>query len=238
MTESSFWNAPANADVVRYGEYNLTIIHLGSPTDATDLPGHDPAAARRFAESFGTIDTILEDLGTVPAIDPVSAGTRADLELVRVGSWGNITAITDPGPVHCNGSYPVDEEAESLAERFPAAVIIATCTIDYNMTYGAWKIIHPNGTRLFAGGWHGEDDWDFEGSPTAVATAFGITEQELSEENIEMDDEVNVFDWAGLCDLAFKKVAPLDHTDRTTSVFRVQHTEDAIGNMEEIWLEN
>jgi hypothetical protein len=101
----------------------------------------------------------------------VSAGTRADLELVRVGCWGGVTKITDPGLVHCNGLYPVEEQAESLAERFPGAVIIASCAIDYNMTYGAWKIIHPDGTG------------------------------------------------------------------RTASVFRVKHTEDATGNMEEIWLE-
>ncbi|MFI0714412.1 DUF6333 family protein [Streptomyces inhibens] len=57
----------------------------GSSTDAADLPAHDPAVARRFAESFGTVDTILEELGTVPATADVAAGTRADLELVRVG---------------------------------------------------------------------------------------------------------------------------------------------------------
>ncbi|WP_327109785.1 DUF6333 family protein [Nocardia sp. NBC_01730] len=237
MTESSFWDAPSDADVVRNGEYGLTIVHPEFLADATDLPAHVPAEARRFAESFGTIDTVLEDLGTVPATDGVSAGTRADLELVQVGCWGNVTAITDPGLVHCNGIYPVEEEAESLAERFPGAVIIASCTIDYNMTYGAWKIIHPNGTRLFAAGWHGEDDWDYNGSPTEVAAAFGITAEELSEGDIDMNAAVDVFDWEGLCDLALGKVAPLDYTGRTVSVFRVKHTEDATGNMEEIWLE-
>ncbi|MGW1377427.1 DUF6333 family protein [Streptomyces sp. NPDC002446] len=237
MTESSLWDFPADADVVRYGAYTLTVVHPGAPTDAAGLPAHDPAAARRFAASFGTVDTVLDDLGTVPATDGVSAGTRADLELVRVGSWGEVTEITDPGLVHCNGVYPVWEEAESLAERFPKAVIIASCTIDYHMTYGAWKIVHPDGTRLFAAGWHGEDHWDFDGSPADVAAAFGITAEELREADVDMDADVNVFYWGGLCDLALRKVAPLDRTGRTVSVFRVRHTEDAIGNMEEIWLE-
>ncbi|MFH8568487.1 DUF6333 family protein [Streptomyces sp. NPDC017993] len=150
---------------------------------------------------------------------------------------GNVTEITDPGLVHCNGIYPVEEEAESLAERFPEAVIIASCTIDYHMTYGAWKIVHPDGTRLFAAGWHGEDDWDFAGSPTDVAAAFGITAEELSEGGIDMNDDVNVFAWGGFSALALRKVVPFTHTGRAVSVFRVRHTEDAIGSMEEIWLE-
>jgi hypothetical protein len=133
---------------------------------------------------------------------------------------GGVTKITDPGLVHCNGLYPVEVETESLAERFPGAVII-----------------HPGGTRLFAAGWHGEGDWDFEGSPTDVAAAFGITAQESSERGIDINAAVDVFYWEGLCRLALKKVAPLNMTGRTASVFRVKHTEDATGNMEEIWLE-
>lgn len=237
MTDFPFWDAPADADVVRHGEYGLTLVHPGAPTDAAALPAHDPAAARRFAQSFGTIDTVLEDLGTVPATDGVSAGTRADLERVRVGCWGNVTEITDPGLVHCNGSYPVEEEAEALAERFPGAVIIASCTIDYHMTYGAWTIVHPDGPRLFAAGWHGEDDWDLDGSPADVAAAFGLTAQELSDGGIDMTAAVNVFSWGALCTRALQKVAPLDHTGRSVSLLRVRHTEEAIGAMEEIWLE-
>ncbi|WP_310725297.1 DUF6333 family protein [Streptomyces sp. N2A] len=239
LPESSFWDVPPDTDVVRYGVYGLTVVRPGTRTDPAGLPAHDPAAARRFAASFGTIDTVLEDLGTVSATADTSAGTRADLELVRVGCWGGVTEITDPGLVHCNGIYPVEEEAESLAERFPDAVIIASCTIDYPMTYGAWKIIHPDGARLFAAGWHGEDvdHWDLAGSPADVAAAFGITAPELTDAGIDLHAAANVFSWGSLCRLALKKVAPLDHTGRTESLFRVRHTEDATGNMEEIWLE-
>ncbi|MFD8542968.1 DUF6333 family protein [Streptomyces sp. NPDC059649] len=239
LTASSLWDLPPDADVVRSGEYELTLVRPGAPTDAAALPAHDPAAARRFAESFGTIDAVLEDLGTVPATDGASAGTRADLELVRVGSWGGVTEITDPGLVHCDGRFPVEEEAESLAERFPDAVIIASCTIDHHMTYGAYKIIHPDGTRLFAAGWYGEslDFWDLDGSPADVVGAFGITAAELSDAWVDMDAAANTFHWEGLFRLALQKVAPLDHTGRIESVFRVRHTEHAIGAMEEVWLE-
>ncbi|GAB7029199.1 hypothetical protein JCM4914_06600 [Streptomyces platensis subsp. malvinus] len=239
LTESSFWDLPPDADVVRSGAYELTLVRPGVPTDASGLPVHDPVAARRFAESFGTIDTVLEDLGTVPATDDASAGTRADLERVRVGCWGGVTEITDPGLVQCNGSYPVEAEAESLAERFPDAVIIASCTVDYELTYGAYKIIHPDGVRLFAAGWYAtsEEYWDVEGSPADVAAAFGITASELSDAYVDLDAAAHVFSWEGLCRLALQKVAPLDHTGRVTSLFRVRHTEDATGRMEEMWLE-
>ncbi|UZJ32747.1 DUF6333 family protein [Streptomyces endophytica] len=239
LTASSFWDVPPDADVVRSGEYELTLVRSGAPTDASGLPAHDPVAARRFAASFGTIDTVLEDLGTVPATDDPSADTRADLELVRVGSWGGVTEITDPGLVQCNGSFPVEEEAESLAERFPDAVIIASCTVDYSLTYGAYKIIHPDGVRLFAAGWHGEgkDYWDLDGSPADVAAAFGITAAELSDAYVDLNAAAHVFSWRSLCNLALKKVAPLDHTGRISSLFRVRHTEEATGHMEEMWLE-
>ncbi|MEU7764442.1 DUF6333 family protein [Nocardia sp. NPDC049190] len=81
-------------------------------------PGARPGRRLRVAASFGTIDTILEDLGTVRAADGRSAATRADLELVRVGGWGRVTGITDAGIVGRNGSYPVVGESESLAERW------------------------------------------------------------------------------------------------------------------------
>ncbi|MGW2404780.1 DUF6333 family protein [Streptomyces sp. NPDC001739] len=239
LTASSFWDFPPDADVVRYGAYELTLVRPGAPTDATGLPAHDPAAARRFAESFGTIDAVLEDLGTVPATDDASAGTRADLELVRVGCWGGVTEITDPGLVQCNGSYPVEKEAESLAERFPDAVIIASCTVEDKLTYGAYKIIHPSGVRLFAAGQYAasQEYWDVEGSPVDVAAAFGITAAELSDAYVDLDAAAHEFSWESLCRLALKKVAPLDHTGRLTSLFRVRHTEDVTGHMEEMWLE-
>ncbi|MFE0381489.1 DUF6333 family protein [Streptomyces inhibens] len=98
---------PLAAGVLRYGEYSLTIFHPripGSSTDAADLPAHDPAVARRFAESFGTVGTILEELGTVPATADVTAGTRADLELVRVGCTSSPGMLSPNSP--SNASPP------------------------------------------------------------------------------------------------------------------------------------
>ncbi|WP_158812259.1 DUF6333 family protein [Streptomyces fulvoviolaceus] len=238
MTETSFWDFPADAGVLRYGEYSLTIVHPGSPTEAVDLPARDRVAARRFAESFGTIDTILEDLGTVPATDDVAAGTRADLELVRVGCWGGVVEIIDPALGHTADDFPVLELTEELHKNLPDAVIIAACTIDDSTTHGAWAIFHPSGTKLLASGRHDqEDDWYVEGEPQAVIDAFGITGEALAQEGIHLDEPDHTFPWDALTQLALERVAPLNHDGRAMSVFRVRHTEDATSIMQEAWLE-
>lgn len=263
MTETAApaaaWNTPADEEVDLVGEYRLTVVrhvrhvrHVNHPGTApaasapassgpAGLPAHDPVAARRFAESFGTIETVVDDLGTAAATEGLFADTRADLEVVRVGCWGDVIEISDPALVHCYGSHPVRAEAEALAERFPDAVVIASCVIDMNMPLGAWKIIHPDGTRLFAAdgiseeGEDGEGDWELDGSAAAVASAFGITAQECEDESIDLDNEGWGNNWDALCTLALSKVSP-PRDGRELSVFRVAHTEEAIGDMEEIWL--
>ncbi|NBE52372.1 DUF6333 family protein [Streptomyces boluensis] len=245
MTETaatSSWCTPADEadeEVAYYGEYCLTVVrHVGTgpaasgvPHDA-GLPAHDPVAARRFAESFGTIEKVVDDLGTVSATEGFVAETRADLELVRVGCWGDVIEITDPGLIPSGyGTFPVDEEADALAERFPDAVVIASCSIDYNMPYGAWKIIHPGGARLFVSDRAKEGEQDVEGSVADVVNAFGITAQDFADEDLD-----EYFHWDGLCDLALGKVSPLLREGRELSVFRVAHTEDALADMEEMLL--
>ncbi|MGW2346441.1 DUF6333 family protein [Streptomyces sp. NPDC001661] len=244
MTEaatSSHWDEPADTKVRWHGDRRLTVVRHARPrpaaVPAAGLPAHDPVAAREFAESFGTIERVLDDLGTVPAVERVFPETRSELEQVLVGCWGDVIEITDGGLVHCDGAHLVDEQAEALAERFPDAAVIASCVIDYSMPYGAWKFIHPDGTRVFAAGWDGEDDWDLEGSPADVAAAFGLTEREFAKAEIDLDAQAMSFDWSGLADLARESVSPLHHVERELSVFHVAHTEDAVGRMTEMWLD-
>lgn len=71
----------------------------------------------------------------------------------------------------------------------------------------------------------------------AVAEAFGIGEDELAEEGVDLDDDTEVFDWDGFAQLALGQVAPLNQEGRTVSVFRVRHTEDTTFDMGETWLE-
>jgi hypothetical protein len=237
VSDDSFWSVDPDQETARHGEFRLVVVHAPHPGGSALLPAHDPARAREFVASFGTIDAVLEELGPVSATEPVPLATRHDLDLVSVGCWGNVTEIVDPALAHCGDSFPVLEQSQALRERFPDAVIISWATLDYTMTYGAWTFLHPDGTSLFAAGWHGEEDWDLDGDVGAVVRSFGIPHEALADEGVDVEDDVNVFDWDGLARLALERVAPLDHTNRVMSAFRVRHTEDTTFDMEETWLE-
>lgn len=237
MSEESFWSVGEDQEVLRYGEFCLTVVDAPFPGGAGELPAHDVERAREFVGSFGTVDAVLEELGPVSATDAVDLETRGDLDVVRVGCWGQVTEIADPALAHCGDTFPVLEQAEALRKRFPEAVIVAAATLEYNAPYGAFVISHPDGTSVFAAGWQGEGDWDLDGDVRAVVRAFGITEEALAEEEIDLDDDPGSFDWDALAQLALEQVAPLDHENRVMSAFRVRHTEDTTFDMEETWLE-
>lgn len=237
MTDNSFWDSPPDQPVVRHGEFSLTLVHPPFPGPGADLPAHAPEKARDFAAAFGTIDAVAAELAAVPATDAVPLGTRADLDLVRVGCWGNVTEIKDPALApHSDGTFPTLEQAELLHQRFPDAAIIASATLDYSMTYGAWSIHHPGGTDLFAAGWHGEKDWDLDGDPHAVVAAFDA-HGFISEADVDLDAAPEDFDWAGFARACLKSVTSIDRRSRVMSVFRVRRSEEVTADMEENWLE-
>jgi len=238
MTDDSFWDSPPDQYLARHGEFRLTVVHAPYPGPEGRLAAHDALQAGQFAAAFGTVDAVLDDLGILPATDPVPFAVRADLDLVRVGCWGNVTEIRDPALANLSGTFPVDEQVDALAERFPDAVIIASAIVDHSTRWGAWKIVHPRGVNVFAAGWSGEPDWDFEGDPAAVIAAFGIEADRIAQEGIGIDDEPDAFDWSGLTRLALARVAPLDRRNLDASVFRVRHTEEATGDMEDTWIEH
>ncbi|MFF7261963.1 DUF6333 family protein [Streptomyces sp. NPDC008159] len=237
MSDESFWGVGPEQPVVRYGEFSLTVVDAPFPGAAGRLPEHDAERAREFAGSFGTVDAVLEDLGAVSATDAVDLATRADLDVVRVGCWGGVTEILDPALAHCGDTFPVLEQARALRERFPAAAVVAAATLEHHTPHGAWVIAHPDGTSVFAAGWQGQGDWDLDGDVRAVVAAFGIPEDALDEEGIDLDDDPGSLDWDALARLALEQVAPLDHEQRVMSAFRVRHTEDTTFDMEESWLE-
>ncbi|MDX3133861.1 DUF6333 family protein [Streptomyces europaeiscabiei] len=237
MTEDTFWNVEEDHEVVRYGEFSLTVVRAPFPGGAGVLAAHDPERAREFVGSFGTVDAVLEELAPVSATDAVDLATRADLDVVRVGCWGGVTEIVDAALGNVGDDFPVWEQAQALRKRYPDAVVIGAATVEHDATYGAWAVLHPDGAGVFAAGWHGEGDWDVEGDVRAVAEAFGIDEDELADEGVDLDDDTEVFDWDGFAQLALGQVAPLNQEGRTVSVFRVRHTEDTTFDMGETWLE-
>ncbi|MEU5087578.1 DUF6333 family protein [Streptomyces sp. NPDC021356] len=238
MTDNSFWDSSPDEAVARHGEFRLTVAHPPLPGPEGRLAAHDAARAREFAAAFGTVDAVLEDLGTVPATDAIPLWTRTDLDLVRVGCWGGVTEIRDAALANTSGTFPVDEQADALARLFPGAVVVASAVVDHNSPYGAWKFVHPSGVNVFAAGWGGQGDWTVLGDPAAVVAAFGIDPARLAEKGIDTGAEPGALDWSGLARLALARVAPLDRRGLSASVLRVRHTEEATGDMEETWIES
>ncbi|MFE7761225.1 DUF6333 family protein [Streptomyces sp. NPDC057438] len=148
MTEDTFWNVPEDHEVVRYGEFFLTVIRAPLPGGSAVLPAHDPARAREFVYSFGTVDAVREELAPVSATDAVGLATRADLDIVRVGCWGAVTEVVDPALGNTGDDVPLWECAAALRERYPDAAVIGAATVEHHVTYGAWAIAHPDGPAV------------------------------------------------------------------------------------------
>lgn len=124
MTDNDFWECPPEQGVAQHGEFRLTLIERPFRTGGGVLPAHDPARAREFATAFGTIDTVAEEADRIEATERPPFATRADLDLVSVGCWGTVTEINDPALVFTGGTFPLAEQADEMAERFPGAVVI------------------------------------------------------------------------------------------------------------------
>ncbi|MFJ4833643.1 DUF6333 family protein [Streptomyces sp. NPDC088747] len=236
MTDYGFWDCPPEQAIARHGEFRLTLVERPFPAGDGALPAHDPARAREFAAAFGTVDAVMEEVGRIEATERPPFATRADLDLVAVGCWGTVTEINDPALVFTGGTFPLVEQADQLAGRFPEAVVIGSATIDHGTTYGIHVIHHPDGTRLFAAGWSGEGDWDLEGTPREVVEAFGIGPGDLALKGVQLDAGPGSFYWEGLTRLALRSVGPLLRTGRELSVFRVRHTEVTTGDLADTWI--
>lgn len=241
----SYWgeDLPPDAETQVYGEeYSLTVVGPGAlaalknAKDPDGLPPHDPVAARQFAESFGTVEAVLETLP--PGTDYSSPETRADLDIIQVGHWGDVISISDPALADSWGSQPLWTQAEALRARFPDALIVGAATVDCRggMDYMEYAIHVPGGPSLKAEGWHGEDPWTVDGDPREIVRALGITDEALEEFELDLDEEENIFDWDGLCDLALAPVKPCSYAGHDSSLFRVRHTESATFDLRETWL--
>ncbi|MFF6772319.1 DUF6333 family protein [Streptomyces sp. NPDC012637] len=231
-----YWDYPADQDIARYGEFRLTLVQPPFPAAAEALPAHDALRAREFAGTLLAVEDVLAEVERIDAVDRPDFATRADLDLVSVGCWGTVTEVNDPAIACTEGDYVLLEQADALAARFPGAVIVGSATVDHPTTYGTHVIHHPSGVRLFGAGWSGEGDWLQDGSPHAVAEAFGIGADALAREGVDLDAGPGSLFWQGLARLALLGVTPMHREGRVLSVFRVRHTEKATGDLEDTWL--
>ncbi|MEU9862987.1 DUF6333 family protein [Streptomyces sp. NPDC047971] len=240
MTENSFWTCPPQAEVRGSGDYTVTIVLPPFPDRSQEWPPNDPERAREFASSFGTVDEVLEYHGERNISDGFALQTRADLEWIRVGVWGNVIGISDPSLADDGNSWPVLEQVGQLAERFPGAKIVGGASVHRGETHeeAAWVV--PGFALVHSEGWPCEDDasmWTLDGDPRAVLDACGVTSGTAKEADVDYDpsDPTSTY-WGGLGELILGPHRPWRRRRVRTSVFRVRHTRAATDLMEENWI--
>ncbi|MFH8683136.1 DUF6333 family protein [Streptomyces lydicus] len=236
MTDINFWTRPSDRMVRGCGgRYNITVLQPPFAVRAEDLPANDPVAARAFAEAFPTVDAVLEELDPVSAYATPYLATRADLDVIQVGCWGNVLAISDPAMVDDGNDTPLLYEVTRLRERFPDARIVGRVEVDCGESHTEDIIQLPGGPMFHASGWPTMDPWALTGDPRAVAAALGIGADVLEEHEIDFDADPGDVEWADFATLALGEADPWPMAGLKTSVFRVRHTESSTRKMEELF---
>lgn len=242
MIDNGYWTCPPDRDVNGWGDYTITVLQPPFPastgrstsTTIAELAPHDPVRARGFAETFGTVEAVLEEL---PLTDTVAAfpSTRADLDIIRVGCWGNVIGISDPALADNGNACPLLAETEALHKHFPDARIVGSVHTDMGENHSEDTIHLPGGPTLHYSGWD-SDLCDLTGDPHAILRALGVTAESLAGQDAELDEEdPSGTDWRSFGNLALGPWDPWNFRTVRISAFRVRHTEDYTALMEEIW---
>ncbi|MFG2892497.1 DUF6333 family protein [Streptomyces sp. NPDC048248] len=239
MTEANFWTCPPDREVGGYGDdYTLALVLPPFPAGTVNFSPHDPEEARQFAENFDTVDEILEELPPVSAADHQAPETRADLDIIKVGCWGNVISITDPALADNIGDLPLLGASTTLRKRYPDARIVGSANVDLGEDHTEDIVQLPGDLMLHTEGWPGVDPLEVTGDPHAVMRALGISLETLAEEEIDLDEESDEIDWRALGRLALGPSDPWGRSDLRMSVFRVRHTSGSTFRMEESWFWN
>jgi hypothetical protein len=230
-------------ELTGFGESTITLVFPpfqpfspSTPASPAGFAPHDPVRARAFAADFPTIEAIVEELEPSDA-GPVSPHTRGDLDLVRVGCWGNVIAISDFALVDDGNMSPVLDVTTVLAERYPEARIVGDASIDRGENHAETCIHLPGGLKLDYEGWPAGNRSYFKGDPHAMAQAVGVTREDLAKRYIDLDDPESV-PWGHFGAVLLEPFHPWGYDSLAMSEFRVRHTEQATDHMEEIWLQS
>ncbi|MFH8569344.1 DUF6333 family protein [Streptomyces sp. NPDC017993] len=236
MTDTTFWTCPPDREVRGHGDdYTLTLLLPPFPAGTVNFSPHDSEKARHFAENFDTVDEILEELPPVSAGEHLALKTRADLDIIKVGCWGDVISITDPALADSVGDLPLLGASTTLRRRYPDAWIVGSANVDCGEDHTEDTIQLPDGLMLHAEGWPGVEQLEVTGDPQAVVRALDISSQTLAEEAIDLDEESDEIDWRALGRLALGPGDPWGRADLRMSVFRVRHTSSSTFRMEESW---
>ncbi|MGW6919112.1 DUF6333 family protein [Kitasatospora sp. NPDC054939] len=242
MTDHGHWTCPPDRPVHGWGEYTVTVLRPPFPAGAGPgtaealgaLPPHDPVAARRFAESFGTVECVLDELYRTDTVVPLPR-TRADLDVVHVGCWGGLIGLSDPALADNGNQLPLLAETEALHRRFPDARIVGSVGTDMGAHHSEDTVHLPTGLALHSEGWD-STRWDLTGDPHALLHALGIRPESLAGQAAELHpDDPAATDWQSFGRLALGPWDPWGRRTLQLSAFRVRHTAEYTDLMEEIW---
>ncbi|MGD3112104.1 DUF6333 family protein [Streptomyces sp. YGL11-2] len=236
MTDDNIWDYPPDTPTVHTGTFRLTMIERPFPGPHGSLPPHDHARAREIAASLTTVEEITAELESRRAGDEFPHETRADLEQIQVGCWGPVTEITDAAFAHRGEFTPLADHTEALAKLHPNAALIGSATVDFSIRYRCFLFIHPDGTRLWADGWAGEDPWTVDGNVHDIIDAFAA-HNALENVDFNADAEARTMAWSELEDAILRTVMPVSRHEGVLSVFRVRRPREVAVNLEETWLE-
>ncbi|MCX4635093.1 DUF6333 family protein [Streptomyces sp. P9-2B-2] len=238
MPDNPFWTLPMDHMTTGSGtRYELTVLQPPFTVSTAELPPNDPAQAAAFARSLDTIDDVLEDLGTCKQRDTHTVNTRADLDVVQVGVWGNLMSISEPAFADDGNDMPLLAEATRLRKRFPDARIVGRVEVHCGAEHTEDLVWLPDGTMFHACGWPGDEPFVVAGDPQAVMTALGITAELLDELEVyfDLDDEPDQNDWGALATVCLGDADPWGRSDLDASILRVRHSESATSHMESLY---
>ncbi|MEV6589819.1 DUF6333 family protein [Streptomyces acidicola] len=240
MSDASFWTLPPDLEVNGWGEYAITIIEPPFPTSiesatldtVKQLAPHDPVRAHQVAKLLGTVDAVLEELLLTDTVSE-SVWTRADLDIIKVGCWGNVIGISDPALADNGNTCPLLEETDALHRLFPEARIVGSVGTDMGADHHEYTIHFPEGRLLHAEGW---SNTNLDGDPHKVLRALGVAPGDLVGTDAELDEEnLAETNWNAVTQLILGPWAPWHFSHVQMSAFRVRHTEHYTNLMEEIW---
>lgn len=237
MASDDFWTSPADR-IVRgtMGHCNLTVLQPPFDVDIRTLAVNDPGRAAQFAAVISTVERVVEHLGPQSAMHTPEPGTRADLDIVQAGAWGNVLGVFDPAFASDGNDAPLRYEAERVRELFPDARIVGRVSFHGGAEHTEDIVWLPDGAMFHACGWPGDEPFVIDGDPDAVIASLGLDAQVLDDAGIDLaGEEPNETEWALLAALALGEADPWSRPEPQAAALRVRHDESAVRSMENLY---
>ncbi|MBT2509058.1 hypothetical protein J7I98_24845 [Streptomyces sp. ISL-98] len=236
MTDTKYWtSAPDRIVRGSMGLCHLTVAQSPFNVDARSLPPQDPAWARAFAESFEGIEEVLEDLGPRSVQTPLPSAVRADLDIVHAAAWGGMLSIVNPAFATDGNDEPLRSAAGALRERFPNARIVGRVAYHGGMEHTEDIVWLPDGAMFHASGWPGDEPFVVSGDAKAVIASLDLKSWMLDNAGVDLNEALNEIEWSRLAGLALGHSDPWGWEEMQATAFRVQHSEDAVRDMEGLY---